>query len=59
LPPVSENTSHNSLAATKHDKLERYELADLSGIYLGGLASADPERNPVPGFVERRLSRGV
>jgi len=34
-------------------------LADQSGIYLGGLAGADPERNPVPGFVERRLSRGV
>jgi len=34
-------------------------LAGQSGIYLGGLAGADPERNPVPGFAERRPSRGV
>jgi rhamnosyltransferase len=34
-------------------------LGDQSGVYLGGLAGADPGRSPVPGFVDRRLSRGV
>jgi hypothetical protein len=34
-------------------------LADQFGMYLGGLTGAHPERNLVPGLVERRLSRGV
>jgi rhamnosyltransferase len=34
-------------------------LGDQTGVYLGGLAGADPDHNPVPGFVDRRLSRGV
>jgi hypothetical protein len=34
-------------------------LADQSGVYLGGLAGADPKRNLLPVFVERQLSRGV
>ena len=34
-------------------------LADQTGVYLGGLAGADPENNPVPDFVDRRLGGGV
>lgn len=34
-------------------------LADQTGAFLGGAAGADPVRNPVPGFVDRRLSSGV
>ena len=34
-------------------------LADQAGVYLGGVAGADPENNPVPDFLDRRLGAGV
>lgn len=42
-----------------HTQAVTRSLGDQTGVFLGGLAGAHPDENPLPGFVHRYLSGGV